>query len=234
MEIPALLAALAQPDGSELVSALRLDLIAKLSLAVLLGGAIGLERQIAGKPAGLRTNILICVGSALLMDLSINLASPLGRQGDPARLAAQVVTGVGFLGAGTILHGEGRVTGLTSAATIWVVMALGLTVGAGYYVEALGTGVLVTVVLTALGRLEHRLLRAKRFVSGTIRVAPGVPFDEIETAMRNVGVRVLSRDIFDHPNDRVFEVRLSGPASQFEIMRDTLLRRADILGVHFV
>ena len=102
----------------ELAQSMRLDLALKLATAVLLGGAIGLERQIAGKPAGLRTNILICLGSALLMDLSINLAGADGRMGDPARLAAQVVTGIGFLGAGTIMQSKGTISGLTSAATI--------------------------------------------------------------------------------------------------------------------
>jgi putative Mg2+ transporter-C (MgtC) family protein len=87
---------------------------------VLLGGAIGMERELSGKAAGLRTNILICVGSALLMDLSINLPGALGRNGDPARLAAQVVTGIGFLGAGTIMQARGTVIGLTTAATLWL------------------------------------------------------------------------------------------------------------------
>jgi putative Mg2+ transporter-C (MgtC) family protein len=118
----------------EMIAAFRLDLAMKLSLAVLAGGAVGLERQISGKPAGLRTNILICLGSALLMDLSMNLGMSFGgaRVGDPARLAAQVVTGIGFIGAGTIMQSRGAISGLTSAATIWVVAAIGLAIGAGW------------------------------------------------------------------------------------------------------
>src|SRR5438874_8613415 len=104
---------------SELVGTLRLDLLLKLTLAIVLGGAIGLERELKGKPAGLRTNILICMGAALLTDVSITMVAANGqRVGDPARLAAQIVSGVGFLGAGTIMQGSGLVTGLTSAATI--------------------------------------------------------------------------------------------------------------------
>src|ERR1700737_2243864 len=105
----------------------RLAPLVKVMLAVLLGGIIGFERELAGKPAGLRTNILICVGAALLMDLSISVSIVDGKRiGDPARIAAQIVSGVGFLGAGTIMQAQGMVTGLTSAATIWVVGAIGM------------------------------------------------------------------------------------------------------------
>ncbi len=144
------------PLNDLIVEAFRLDLAAKLVIAILIGGGIGLERELKHKPAGLRTNILICLGSALLMDLSMGIAATHG--GDPGRIAAQVVTGIGFLGAGTILHTRGQITGLTSAATIWVVAALGLTVGAGYYVEALGSTVTVMVVLIGLGWAEKKYL----------------------------------------------------------------------------
>src|SRR5688572_32900992 len=139
-----------------IIEAFRLDLAAKLVIAVLVGGGIGLERELKGKPAGLRTNILICVGSALLMDLGMGIGESHG--GDPSRIAAQVVTGIGFLGAGTILHTRGQITGLTSAATIWVVAAIGLTIGAGYYIEALGSTVTVMIVLVGLGWAEKRYL----------------------------------------------------------------------------
>ncbi len=138
----------------ELVEALRLDLLARLVLAVVLGGAVGLERETRKKSAGLRTNILICVGATLFTQLSVGLA---GEHGDPARLAAQIVTGVGFIGAGTILHSRGTVTGLTSAATIWVVAAIGVALGSGALLEATGATLLLLVVLAALGRLERRL-----------------------------------------------------------------------------
>ncbi|HXJ30706.1 MAG TPA: MgtC/SapB family protein, partial [Gemmatimonadales bacterium] len=94
-----------------MVQALRLELWLQVILATLLGGAIGLERELSGKPAGLRTNILICVGATLFTVLSFKLS--LGR-GDPARVAAQILPGVGFIGAGTILHARGSITGLTS------------------------------------------------------------------------------------------------------------------------
>src|SRR5438874_11955249 len=110
----------------QMIEMFRLELFLQLALATLFGGAIGLERELGGKPAGLRTNILICIGSVLYTKLSITLAAGTA---DPTRIAAQIVTGVGFIGAGTILHARGAGVGLTSAATIWVVAAIGVALG---------------------------------------------------------------------------------------------------------
>lgn len=217
----------------EIVRAFRLDLLVKLAIAVLLGGIVGFEREVSGKPAGLRTNILICVGAALLMDLSIHIAVVNGqRVGDPARIAAQIVSGVGFLGAGTILHAKGVVTGLTSAATIWVVAAIGMAVGAGFYAEGLVAGLLVTFVLAGLGGVEHYARRARRVVSATIRTKLGTPEEEIATALRVHGIRIDGQRVFDHAEDRTFELKLSGPARQFDIATAALLARENVYGVH--
>jgi len=214
---------------------LRLDLGLKLLVAVIAGGAIGFERQIAGKPAGLRTNILICVGSALLMDLSVNIGTAFGgeRIGDPARIAAQVVTGIGFIGAGTIMQAGRTITGLTSAATIWVVAAIGMTAGAGFFVEALGATLTVMAVLAGLGRLEHRLLRVSRTMSVTVRTKPGVEYDVIRERLWAEGLEVVEYAVFDHPTDRVFEMRLRGPARQFDVARAELAEHAEIQNVFF-
>jgi putative Mg2+ transporter-C (MgtC) family protein len=214
---------------------LRVDLGAKMLVAVVAGGAIGFERQIAGKPAGLRTNILICVGSALLMDLSIHIGGIWGNGmvGDPARLAAQVVTGIGFIGAGTIMQGGGTITGLTSAATLWVVAAIGLTAGAGFVVEALGATLTVMVVLAGLGRLEHGLLRVSRAMNVTVRTKPGVPLDWMSALLKEEGLKVVKSAVFDHSSDRVFELRVKGPARQFEIARTALVERQEVLNVFF-
>jgi len=136
---------------------LRLELLGGLVLATLLGGAIGWEREHAQKPAGLRTNILICVAATLLTDLSRLAAASVDGPADPGRIAAQIVTGVGFLGAGTIIQAHGTVTGLTTAATLWVVAAIGMAIGFGAHVEAVGTTLLVLVTLIPLRSLEARL-----------------------------------------------------------------------------
>src|SRR5258708_12234456 len=142
----------------EVVRALRIDLLVKLLLAALMGGTVGFERELAGKPAGLRLNILICVGAALLMDLSVRIGMVEGQRiGDPSRIAAQIVTGVGFLGAGTIMQAQGTVMGLTSAATIWVVAAIGMTLGPGLFLQGRGATLLLTFLLPALCRFHRRL-----------------------------------------------------------------------------
>jgi len=145
------------------IETLRLSLFGQLLLATVLGGLVGLERELAGKPAGLRTNILICVGATLLMDVSISVASAATvGPADPGRIAAQVVSGIGFIGAGTILVERGSVVGLTTAATIWVVAAIGLAVGSHNYVEATGTTLLVVLTLFLLGWLEGFFFERRR------------------------------------------------------------------------
>ncbi|MCB9462140.1 MAG: MgtC/SapB family protein [Candidatus Eisenbacteria bacterium] len=122
----------------------------RLLLALLLGGIIGLERQMKQKSAGLRTHMMVAMGSALFMEISIAVPRMSGvATSDPSRIAAQIITGIGFLGAGTILHARGFVVGLTTAASIWLAAAIGMGVGAGVYwppilATALGVAVLVT------------------------------------------------------------------------------------------
>jgi putative Mg2+ transporter-C (MgtC) family protein len=128
-----------------------LDLILRLLLAAGLGAAIGLERELRRKPAGLRTNILIALGSALFTTMSIEIAKT---GGTPDRVAAQIVTGVGFLGAGAILRDGTNVHGMTTAATIWVNAAVGVAVGAGEYAMASVATAITLVVLAALGPVE--------------------------------------------------------------------------------
>lgn len=145
----------------------------RLLLAAAIGAVIGLERELAGKAAGLRTNLLVAVGATLFTHVSLAIPAASG-QGDPARVAAQVVTGVGFLGAGTILHARGVVHGLTSAATLWVVAALGVAVGAGATHDALLATGLVVLALLGLRRLEERYLGAES-VSLTLACAGASP-----------------------------------------------------------
>ncbi|PYS96637.1 MAG: hypothetical protein DMF50_03755 [Acidobacteria bacterium] len=135
------------------------DFLPKALLAIVCGGLIGVEREIKNKPAGFRTNILICLGSMLFMWLSAKVSTVFAPEhpGDPGRIAAQVVTGIGFLGAGTIMQSRGKVVGLTSAAMIWVVSAVGMSIGAGYGAVGVLTTGLVLVVLVGLGLLERRV-----------------------------------------------------------------------------
>ena len=140
--------------------------IIRLLIAIVLGGLIGYEREAQSKSAGLRTHILVCLGSCLCMIISVNIAMEyFFRYGytnsDPGRIAAQVVSGVGFLGAGTILANQkGRsIHGLTTAASIWVVAAVGLVDGAGYLLTAAAATLFVFIVLTLFVRLDKYMRR---------------------------------------------------------------------------
>jgi putative Mg2+ transporter-C (MgtC) family protein len=134
------------------------DIFLRLFLAIVLGGIIGIERETSHKPAGFRTNILICISSAMMMILARLISGGNETGGDSMRLAAGVITGVGFLGAGTIIQSRGTIHGLTTASTIWAVAGLGLVIGAGYYLfAALFTG-LVVLTLVLFRKIERLLL----------------------------------------------------------------------------
>ena len=127
--------------------------------AALCGALIGLERELKAKPAGFRTNILICLGSAIYMAAGLLVVNEGGEAGsDPARIAAQVVTGIGFIGAGCIIQERGRVVGLTTAATIWVVAGIGIIAGAGFPILAFIASSMVLLTLIVLGKVEKRFL----------------------------------------------------------------------------
>lgn len=126
----------------------------KLLLALVLGGAMGMERELTGKPAGLRTNLLIAVGAALLTIVSRHVGA---ESGDPGRIAAQVVTGVGFIGAGAIIQARGAVTGLTTAATIWAVAGVGIAAGSGAWQAAVLSTVIIISCLVSLRGMESRV-----------------------------------------------------------------------------
>lgn len=135
------------------------ELIQRLLLAATLGALIGLEREWRHKDAGLRTNILITIGSALFTLMSIELTD--AKTGDQSRIAAQIVTGIGFLGAGAIMRTDAGIQGLTTAATIWVNAALGVAVGGGkYHLAAIGTAVTL-IVLLLLYPIEQYIARKR-------------------------------------------------------------------------
>lgn len=144
--------------------------IFKLALSLVLGSVIGLERRRKGQIAGMRTFSLICMGATLAMLVSIYIPQEyMGlKNGDPGRIAAQVISGIGFLGAGAIIQMKGSVKGLTTAAGIWSMAAIGLAVGAGMYVISISAVVLILFVLTIAENLEHKLFKTNE--SKIIRV----------------------------------------------------------------
>src|SRR5271166_4951466 len=136
--------------GNEL-GVLLSSTLSRLLLAAVLGGIIGLERQLRHRPAGLRTNMFICFGAALFTILSRQLA---GTDTDYTRIASQIIPGIGFIGAGSILHAKASVTGLTTAATLFVAAAVGMAAGGGLYLTAVFATAIILIALELLGRME--------------------------------------------------------------------------------
>jgi putative Mg2+ transporter-C (MgtC) family protein len=140
------------------------EILFRLFLAAVLGAVVGLEREVHGRPAGIRTYLLLCMGSALIMVVSELLFFKYEAKGltdilraDPGRIAAQAITGIGFLGAGVILRYKDTIRGLTTAAAIWVACAVGLAIGAGFYLFGSAVTGLTLVSLVGLKALERRL-----------------------------------------------------------------------------
>jgi putative Mg2+ transporter-C (MgtC) family protein len=146
------------------------DVLIRVGAAMVCGIMIGWERESQGKPAGLRTNTLICLGACMYMMLGTFVSLPGIAGSDPSRIGAQVVSGVGFLGAGTIIRGRGSIHGLTSAATIWVAAAVGVTCGAGFVFSALLFTLALLTVLMGLGRLEMMSIGPCDFKTVEVRV----------------------------------------------------------------
>lgn len=222
-------------EWNQALSFLRLDLLFRLVLAAILGGAIGLEREVRGKAAGFRTNLLICVGAALLMELSIGVAAlvdPAQTNADPARIAAQIVSGIGFLGAGTIIQSRGSVVGLTTAATLWVVAAIGMAVGARAYVEAVGTTILVFIALIALSRVEESIVRRRfeRRVVVVMDMSPGL-LGAVREAFLEAGFIVKLTDVEREPQHVVASYDISGSRAQWAGVVDRLIQME---GIHKV
>lgn len=212
------------------------EILLQLVLAAALGGMVGLEREASGKPAGFRTNLLICLGAALVTVLSRMVAldaAGAGYRADPGRIAAQIVSGIGFLGAGTIMQARGSVTGLTTAATLWVVAAIGMAVAAGAYLPALLTTGVVILALMILGRVEDHLLirrspeRAIEVVFGTGEAV----LARIEAVLGAAGVHIKTVSV--QREDGLFTASFQtwGPAEKYPELVHTLLQQEAITKV---
>ncbi|XEC94126.1 MgtC/SapB family protein [Paenibacillus tarimensis] len=186
----------------------EVHIMIRLLLAVLLGGLIGFEREQSKHPAGLRTNTLVCLGSCLLMLLSIYgfaaFVNEINVRVDPARLAAAVITGIGFLGAGTILFTGKAITGLTTAASLWVVSAIGLAVGAGFYFASAFATVLALIILYVLNKIEHRFLTGKKEQLLIIRaVEQSVLLESISKLLDDRKLRVHKISVIEETDQKL-------------------------------
>lgn len=183
----------------EMASGIVSSSIVRLVLAAALGGIIGLERELKHRPAGLRTNMFICFGAALFTVLSDALA--VAHLGDHTRIAAQIIPGIGFIGAGSILHSRGLTTGLTTAATLFVVASVGMAAGGGLYLTAIFSTGVVLIALFSLGHLELTF-NLKTLLTTYEVTGPG-----LEEATQEVN-RILER------SHRMMQNVISGSTSQ--------------------
>lgn len=194
------------------------EVAAKIGLAALLGGIIGAERERAGKWAGLRTHMLIAVGAALLTDISV-LVGMRYAQGssawDPGRIAAQIVSGVGFLGAGTIIQSRGAVHGLTTAAGLWVASAIGIAVGAGFFAEAVLTSLVLLLILTVLPPVERLLHGGLRSV--VLRLGPDQKISQVLEVLEEA--RIETKRVSVSRNSEGLSLQVSFKGSLEDVQR---------------
>lgn len=187
------------------------EMIFKLTLACILGGIIGLERESLSRPAGFRTYTLVCVGSALAMLVSLDMYFQFYRtvNADPGRIAAQVVSGIGFLGAGTIMKEGPTVSGLTTAAGLWGVACIGLAVGAGMYLPAIVTTVLILFVLIYFAKFEEYFtgMRVYKGIVLLVKDQPG-QIGSIGSILGEQGVLIKNINMNRQDNDNLLEIEL--------------------------
>jgi len=209
------------------------EFLGRLLLAALLGGVVGLEREIHGRPAGIRTYLILSLGTALLMVLSEYLLVSyqgkypgLSLQGDPGRIAGQAITGIGFLGAGVIIRYQDIVRGLTTAACVWLVCSVGLAVGAGFYILGVAVTLLTLLALIGLKAVERRM--RKDWFEDLEVVSTDLPgqITRMKSLITQHGFEVtasgLRRDAEKKELKATFQVRVRAIQPPREILQDLL------------
>ena len=206
-----------------------LSVAVRMLLAVLCGGAIGIEREYKRRPAGFRTHILICLGAAMTTLTSQYLYLVMGLFTDMARLGAQVVAGIGFIGAGTIIvTRRQRVKGLTTAAGLWTAAIVGLAIGAGFYEGGLATTALVLLAELVFSRLEYRILANAPEINLYIEYRDRAALDELLRLYREQGLKVVNLEITRSKGSEkrnacaIFTVRMDRRHTVEQLLRDIL------------
>lgn len=184
-----------------------IEMILRLVGASVLGGLVGVQRERAEKPAGLRTHILVCLGSALITQVSIY---PFEGQthADPTRIAAGIIIGIGFLGAGTIIRQGSVVRGLTTAASVWVTAGVGMAIGLGFYIPAVTTAVLIVIILTILKEIEIRIQKGDKFISVVSVDQPG-QLGKVGLVLGELGINIRQIELEREEGSRICIIRLA-------------------------
>ncbi|MGI6740850.1 MAG: MgtC/SapB family protein [Brevefilum sp.] len=213
----------------------ELQIALRVLVSAVLGAIVGLERERSDQPAGLRTNMVLVIGATLAMVLSINLgylyAKP-GTSADPARLAAQVISGIGFLGAGAILRFGYNVKGLTTASSLWTMAIVGMTVGAGYYLIGVFATVLMLIVLALLNVIEKRFLRTSiaRYISIEVNFRKGV-VKTVRHIVEEFAVSISNFTIQKHVKDERLRIQVVAVIDRDQQLEDLIETLSDVDGV---
>lgn len=206
------------------------NIITKIILAMILGGVIGLERQYNDKPAGYATNSIICVGATLFTILSLYMGE---HGGDPGRIAAQIVSGVGFLGAGAILREGNKISGLTTAAGVWLVAAIGMCVGYGQYLLASSACTAVLLMQLGLRRTIGLVEKMRRYDSIYLTCAP--KWDVVNNichCIEEQNVQILKKEVSKHDNHFCVTIMATITGHEFQQVTKKILEMPDVYSLY--
>lgn len=214
----------------------EVDILLRVLIAAALGALVGWQREVHHEPAGLRTHIILVLGSALCMTLSINIAQQFrttALNGDPGRIAAQIVSGIGFLCAGAIIREGFTIKGLTTATSLWTMAIVGMTVGLGYYLTSIVVTLFILVILTLLNSLEKRYIHPHLQVAITLKAVdrPGL-IDEVKKVLMEKGRSLISLGIHRNLEDRNLSFEAEIDTSQADPTSTLLDDLSAIPGVH--
>lgn len=205
-------------------------IIFRIVLSFFAGALIGFERETHRQPAGLRTHMLICIGSTIIMLLSIYIPQtyPRFQNGDPGRIAAQVVSGIGFIGAGAILRMGINVRGLTTAASIWAIAAIGLVIGAGMYLTAAIAVVLILIVLIVVEQLEKHFFTPVNTKLLIVHSSNSESDQSVQTTLKNYKIRVIDTNpSFSKPSTFIYQYTITARENTNWIQLNSDIRERD-------
>ncbi|NLK27745.1 MAG: MgtC/SapB family protein [Clostridiales bacterium] len=222
--------------SNDIMSINDTSIILRLLLSIVLGGVIGFERGRSGRPAGFRTHILVCLGSSLAMMTNQFIIQEYGT-GDPTRIAAQVVSGIGFLGAGTIIvTGRHQVKGLTTAAGLWATACMGLAIGIGFYKAAIISCVLIFFVTVVLHRLDNTMLSKSKVMDLYIEFNNSTSITSVADAIKSQMIHIDSIEILKptYGNKSAIAAIMTIHLKQKRVRLDVVTKINEIDGVEFV
>lgn len=203
----------------------------RVLLAMLVGGLIGMERELRDKDAGFRTMILICTGATLFTTFSIGIATELS---DPARIAAQIVSGIGFLGAGVIIQDSGKIKGLTTASTIWLTAALGMGIGSGYWIFVFYATGIILIILWVFPWMERILESLSETRTYEIVIPNNAAlYSQIDEMWKEYKLRIIARKVNKEGDERVCFWKVTGKPAKHQAVEAILMNNADVHAMRY-